>query len=213
METRLTAIECRIVGVLVEKELTTPDYYPLTLNSLLNGCNQKSNRQPVLILTEEELPGPLDHLRHLGLVMHSREGGRVFKFCHTLREKLHLDDREVAILAELMLRNRQTPGELRTRADRMHPMESLEIVESTLQELIDRDTPLVQKLPRQPGQKECRYSHLLCDETTETESHSPHGQEAVQSKPELTANSPLQELRTELEALRAEFEQFKKQFE
>lgn len=211
----LNPIECRVLGSLVEKDMTTPDYYPLSLNALQNACNQKSNRQPVLSLQEEEIIGALDRLRHLGVAMQSRDGGRVAKFSHTLREKLHLDETELAILTELLLRGPQTPGELRARADRMAKLESLETTEGVLTELIERETPLVVKLPRQTGRKECRYMHLLGDtepaEETSTEpeiSQPPHRQDETIELLELEITT----LRQELEDLRSEFEEFKNQF-
>jgi uncharacterized protein YceH (UPF0502 family) len=213
MDILLSPTECRILGSLVEKELTTPDYYPLSLNALLNACNQKSNRQPVLNLAEDEIMTALDRLRHLGFAMQSREGGRVAKFCHTLREKLHLDEEELAILTELLLRGAQTPGEIRARADRMAKLDSLEIVEDILIELIDREVPLATKLPRQKGRKENRYMHLLSGpQELDDESDGTGGQVDQVD----TANSQIEEeiamLRLELDELRLEFNDFKKQF-
>lgn len=217
MDIILSLTECRILGSLVEKDLTTPDYYPLSLNGLLNACNQKSNRQPVLALGEDEIIASLDRLRHSGLAMQSSEGGRVAKFCHTLREKLHLDEMELAVMAELMLRGAQTPGELRSRADRMTKLDSLETTENVLRELIERDFPLVVKLSRQPGRKECRYMHLMsgtpepADEINGTSelgsSYGNTGKEtAMDSKEEIAT------LRQELTELREEFNAFKEQF-
>lgn len=217
MDIILSPTECRIIGSLVEKEMTTPDYYPLSLNGLLNACNQKSNRQPVLTLGEDEIITTLDRLRHLGLAMQSREGGRVAKFCHTLREKLHLDEMELAILAELLLRGAQTPGELRSRADRMAKLDSLETTETVLRELIDRDSPLVIKLPRQARRKECRYMHLLsgtqesAEEMNDTAEAGPssgqtNNEKVVKLEEEVAA------LRQEVAELREEFNTFKDQF-
>lgn len=213
MTTDLTLTECRILGSLVEKEMTTPDYYPLSPNALLNACNQKSNRQPVLSLMEEEIISALDRLRHLGLAMQSSEGGRVAKFCHTLREKLHLDEMELAIIAELMLRGAQTPGELRSRADRMATLDNLGTVEMVLKELIERETPLVVKLPRQVGRKESRYMHLLSGSPEEElpleatlQSTSPDHSRATLLEEEIAS------LRQELSELRKEFSEFKEQF-
>lgn len=213
MDIHLSPTECRILGSLAEKELTTPDYYPLSLNALLNACNQKSNRQPVLNLAEDEIMTALDRLRHLGFAMQSREGGRVAKFCHTLREKLHLDEEELSILAELLLRGAQTPGEIRARADRMAKLDSLEIVEDILIELIDREVPLIAKLPRQAGRKENRYLHLLSGpQELDDDSDGAEGQ----ADPVDTTNSQFEEeitmLRLELDELRQEFNDFKNQF-
>ena len=217
MDIILTLTECRILGSLVEKEMTTPDYYPLSLNGLLNACNQKSNRQPVLTLGEDEIVEALDRLRHSGLAMQSREGGRVAKFCHTIREKLHLDEMELAILAELLLRGAQTLGELRSRADRMAKIDSLETTETALCELIDRDFPLAVKLPRQAGHKECRYMHLMSgspepvNETNSTsELSSFYGNTDKEKANDL--KEEIASLRQELSELREEFEVFKEQF-
>lgn len=217
MKIVLTQTECRVLGSLVEKDMTTPDYYPLSLNALLNACNQKSNRQPVLSLQEDDVISALDRLRHLGVAMQSREGGRVAKFSHALREKLHLDETELAILAELLLRGAQTPGELRARADRMAKLDSLETTEEILTELIEREIPLVVKLPKQAGRKESRYMHLLGDESTEVDSNettSTQVPSSAQSNNEMVEllEEEVTSLRQELDELRREFEEFKNQF-
>jgi uncharacterized protein len=158
----LSEVETRVLGSLVEKELTTPDYYPLSLNALLNACNQKSNRDPVMNLNENAVSQALRSLDKEGLA--GRADGmdnRVTKFEHRLQEAFNFDRREIAILCELLLRGPQTPGELRSRADRMHPFDDLGQVQSTLQRLAQREPPLVKMLPRQPGTKESRYAHLL----------------------------------------------------
>ena len=152
----------KVLGALIEKEMTTPDYYPLTLNSLTLACNQKSNRYPVVGFSETEVMNGFDRLRRLGLAMPASSGsGRVPKYRHCLVEELHLEHDQLAILCELLLRGPQTIGELRTRAERMHPFRDLASVESALEELQQRELPLVRQLERQPGQKECRYAHLL----------------------------------------------------
>src|ERR1700681_263510 len=162
MDILLSDVETRVLGSLVEKELTTPEYYPLSLNALLNACNQKSNRDPVMILNEsavsqalrilgkEGRPGPADAMDK-----------RVTKFEHRLQEAFNLDRREIAILCELLLRGPQKPGELRGRAERMHRFDDLGQVQSTLHRLAQREPPIVKVLPRQPGTKEARYAHLL----------------------------------------------------
>lgn len=158
----LNPIEVRVLGCLIEKELTTPEYYPLSLNALTNACNQKSNRDPILSLQESDIVRALDSLRHLGLAMQAAsDGGRVPKYRHNLMQKLYLEPNELAILCELLVRGPQTIGELRTRAERMHPFPSLETVEEALDSMIERQAPLVLKLPRQPGRKESRFCHLL----------------------------------------------------
>jgi uncharacterized protein len=158
----LTEIEARVLGALIEKELTTPEYYPLSLNALVNACNQKSNRDPVMSLGDEAVDDALRNLDKQGLAgradaMHNR----ATKFEHRLQEAFNFDRRETAVLAELLLRGPQTPGELRSRAARMHPFDDLAQVQSTLQRLMQREPPIVKVLPRQPGTKEVRYAHLF----------------------------------------------------
>ena len=158
----LSDVETRVLGSLIEKDLTTPEYYPLSLNALVHACNQKSNRDPLMNLDEDavrqalrslnqkELAGPADNM-----------DSRVSKFEHRLQEAFNFTRHEIAILCELLLRGPQTPGELRSRADRMHRFEDLGIVQSTLQRLMKREPPLAKMLPRVPGTKEARYAHLL----------------------------------------------------
>jgi len=212
METELTAIEIRVLGCLIEKEMTTPDYYPLTLNSLTTACNQKSNRDPVLELDETDVVKALDKLRFKGLAMQATgEGSRVPKYGHNLEAKLHFEPEQLAILCELFVRGPQTLGELRTRCERMRPFDDLAAVETVLVELIEHDPPLVVKLPRQPGRKEQRYAHLLAG--------APELPEAAEAPPEAARlkvaaeDDRLQKLEEELAALRAEFEAFKTQFD
>src|SRR5512136_1710189 len=137
MDSLLNDIEVRVLGCLIEKELATPEYYPLTLNALTNACNQKSNRDPVLNLGEADVVRALDSLRFKQLALLSAEGGRVPKYRHALVEKLRLDPAELALLGELLLRGPQTVGELRARAERMHPFADLTVVEEALQELME----------------------------------------------------------------------------
>lgn len=155
-------VEARILGALIEKELTTPEYYPLTLNSLTNACNQKSNRDPVTQLEDQDVVRGLDKLRMKGLARLSGEGGRVPKYCHSLGEKLAPP--ELAVLAELLLRGPQTLGELRSRCDRMSAFADISAVEEVLADLQKYELQLATLLPRQPGQKEQRYAHLLSGE-------------------------------------------------
>lgn len=161
MDVTLNPVELRVLGSLIEKELTTPEYYPLSLNALVNACNQKSNRDPVMSLDEADVVRALDALRFKQLALLSAEGGRVPKYRHILAEKLRLTPAELALLGELLLRGPQTPGELRTRAERMHPFADLAALENAALELMERTPPLVSRLPRQPGRKEQRYAHLL----------------------------------------------------
>jgi uncharacterized protein len=156
----LDEIEVRVLGCLVEKEITTPEYYPMTLNALVNACNQKSNRDPVVTYEEEDVTGALDNLRHKQLLSVLTGGGnRVPKYGHRLQEKLNLGRREVALLCELMLRGPQTLGELKDRAGRMHRFSDTDEVERCLSAL-----DMVKVLPRQPGTKEPRWAHLLSGE-------------------------------------------------
>ena len=162
MEVTITPLEQRVLGALIEKEMTTPDYYPLTLNSLTLACNQKSNRHPVVDFSEADVMNGFDRLRRLGLAMPASAGsGRVPKYRHCLVEELHLEPEHLAVLCELLLRGPQTIGELRTRGERMYPFKDLASVESALDELQHREPPVVLQLERQPGQKESRYAHLL----------------------------------------------------
>lgn len=158
----INEVETRILGALIEKELTTPEYYPLTLNSLTNACNQKSNRDPVMHLEDAEVVRGLDKLRMKGFARLSGEGGRVPKYCHSLGEKFAPP--ELAVIAELLLRGPQTLGELRTRCDRMSTFADIAAVEEVLVDLQKYETEMVVLLPRQPGQKEQRYAHLLSGE-------------------------------------------------
>ncbi len=160
---QLTPHECRVLGVLVEKAQTTPGQYPLTLNSVITGSNQKSNREPVLNLNEDQALDALDGLRAKGLAREvALSGSRVEKFRHVAREGLDVSTNELVVLAELLMRGPQTVGELRGRASRMHPLESLEIVENILDHLMRRETPLVRELAPAPGSRAKRYAQLLC---------------------------------------------------
>src|SRR5579871_2398130 len=163
---RLDAAEVRVLGSLMEKEIATPEYYPLSLNALVNGCNQKSNREPVVSYDEDTVETALDGLRAKGLA--SRLSGhdmRVPKHSHRLSEVLNLGRREAAVLCVLMLRGPQTPGELRGRTERLYPFDDLEAVDACLTRLMEwQPEPLVTRLARQTGFKEVRYAHLLSGE-------------------------------------------------
>jgi uncharacterized protein len=159
----LTAVEARVLGALVEKEITTPDYYPLSLNALVNACNQRSNREPVMNLSEEEVRLALNALQDMTLAGHARSAdGRVAKYEHWLGEAFNFSRAEIALLCVLLLRGPQTPGELRGRTERLHSFGEISDVLNGLQKLIDREPSLAAILPRQPGTKESRYAHLLC---------------------------------------------------
>lgn len=163
METTLTPTEIRILGCLIEKQLTTPDYYPLTLNALTNACNQKSNREPVVHFEETDTTRGIDGLRHKGYAqLIESAGSRIPKYRHLLPKAHDLMREEVAILCELFLRGPQTVGELKNRASRMFEFTDMQQVETLLQGLADSEKPLVIKLPRRPGHKESRYMHLFC---------------------------------------------------
>src|SRR6267154_1303089 len=158
----LNEVECRVLGSLIEKEITTPEYYPLSLNALVNACNQKSNRDPLMNLDEAAVRQALYSLDGQSLVRYvSAADSRVTKYEHRLQEAFNFYRHEIAILCVLLLRGPQTPGELRNRAERMHPFEDLSAVQSSLQHLMKREPPLVKVLPRLPGTKEARYAHLL----------------------------------------------------
>jgi len=219
MDITLDNIEARVLGSLIEKELTTPEYYPLSLNSLTNACNQKSNRDPVLVLTEEEVVRALDSLRFKQLVVLSADGGRVPKYRHLLAERLRLMPAEQAVICELLVRGPQTVGELRTRGERMNSFVDLAAVEEVLQELIQREKPLIAMLPRQPGRKEGRYTQLFSgmpDNVVEEQIASPEA-----ARVRVTAeNDRIAKLEAEVTALheevadlRRKMEEFRKQFE
>ena len=163
----LTSEAVRVLGALVEKERTTPENYPLSLNALTSACNQKSNRDPVMALSESEVMRALESLRGGGLAMRSADGGRVSRYAHNLIGKLQVSIAETALLAELLLRGPQTPGELRTRAERMHHFADLGEIEAALQHLAEHEPQLVVKLPRQPGRKESRYMQLFAGPPSE----------------------------------------------
>lgn len=158
----LTAAQARVLGALVEKEVTTPEYYPLSLNALINACNQRSNREPVMNLDEEEVRLALRGLEDKQLAGRAKGAdGRVTKYEHWLGEVFNFSRAETALMCVLLLRGAQTPGELRGRTERMHRFDELTDVTAGLQKLMDREPPLAAVLPRLPGTKESRYAHLL----------------------------------------------------
>jgi uncharacterized protein YceH (UPF0502 family) len=170
----LTSTEIRVLGSLVEKDITTPDYYPLSLNALVNACNQKNNREPVTTLTEEEVRQALSTLQEKRLAgPASGADSRVTKYEHRLQEVFNFTRGEIAVMCVMLLRGPQTPGELRGRTERMFHFETLDDVQSTLQRLIQRNPPLVKMLARQPGTKENRYAHLLAGDVAGIEPHTP----------------------------------------
>lgn len=217
MTRTLTAAEIRVLGCLIEKEMATPEYYPMTLNALVNACNQKSNRSPVVQFDETDVAGALETLRPMGLATESAERGRAIKFCHNTYGKLRLDDTAMAILAELLLRGPQTPGELRQRANRMSKIDSLEQVEEALNEMIDHEEKLVVKLTRQPGRKESRYAQLLAGEPEIEEVRAVAPAAILQARAGNERIDQLEEevatLRSEMNELKITFDEFRRQFE
>ncbi len=209
MERLLDDIEARVVGCLVEKDLATPEYYPLTLNALTNACNQKSNRDPVMLFEETDVIRALDSLRKKQMAHQSAEGVRAAKYCHNLETVLNLDPEDLAILAELLLRGPQTVGELRNRAERMCPVGDLQAVEELLQNLMEREEPLVMRLPRQPGRKEHRFAHLLSG-LPDIEESSALPTEPARLKV-AAENDRIARLEEEVAALRAELDEVSKQ--
>ena len=199
----LNEIEVRILGCLIEKELTTPEYYPLTLNALTNACNQKSNRDPVLGLEDADVVRGLDSLRFKQFVVVSSDGGRVPKYRHILAERLRLAPEELALLCELLVRGPQTVGELRTRAERMRSFTDLAAVEEVLGDLMSQEQSLVTRLPRQPGRKEARYTHLLAGEPEITTEESTPPPEAARLRV-MAGDERISKLEEEVVALKAE---------
>ena len=221
MSLQLSDVEIRVLGALVEKENTTPEYYPLSLNALVNACNQKSNRDPVMTLDEDSVRAALRALTEQALVRSASGDSRVAKFEHRLNELYNFHRHEIAVLCVLFLRGPQTPGELRTRTERMYSFEDLEAVHSALQHLMRREPPLVKVLPRQPGNKESRYMHLLSGDEAPAGSAAPeiaeesgHSAESERDAQRIThLESEIVELRRELETLRQQFAAFQKQFQ
>ena len=203
MTIELTLHETRVIGCLIEKEITTPENYPLSLNALTNACNQKSNRDPVLELREEDVQQLVDGLVRKFLVNESGGfGSRVAKyqhrFCNTTYGTLNFSAQELAVIAELFLRGAQTPGELRSRASRMSPFADVTEVEAVLQKLSEReDGPFVVRLPRQPGRRESRYAHLFSGEVDVADEAGP-------AEPAVAAGSALSRLEQRVADLEAE---------
>ena len=215
----LSEIETRVLGALIEKELTTPEYFPLSLNALVNACNQKSNRDPAMSLREEDVSAALRGLDQEGLAGRADSmDNRVTKFEHRLQEAFNFDRRETAVLCELLLRGPQTPGELRGRAGRMHPFEDLGQVQSTLQRLMQRDPPIAKVLPRQPGTKEARYAQLLSGDVaspqTEAASAPPAVRKADAGSDRISRlENEVATLQKDLAEVKQQLASFRKQFE
>jgi uncharacterized protein YceH (UPF0502 family) len=202
----------------LEKEITTPDYYPLSLNALVNACNQKSNRDPVMNLDEDSVRDALRALHDNSLARSvSAADSRVTKYEHRLQEAFNFDRREASIFCELLLRGPQTPGELRSRAERMHHFDDLGEVQSALQRLMNHEPPLVKVLARQPGTKESRYIHLLSGDVEPTNSSAVREAPAVTGRENADKFSRLEsevaDLRKDIADLKQQFAIFRKQFE
>jgi uncharacterized protein len=211
----LSEIEVRVLGSLIEKDITTPDYYPLSLNAL-NACNQKNNRVPVMALDEDAVRAALESLHAKRLAgPASGADSRVAKYEHRLQEVFNFDRREIAIVCVLLLRGAQTPGELRGRAERMYRFEALEDVHATLERLGQREPPLVAVLPRQPGTKESRYIHLFSDANIAAESADQQASAKVSNESVRLENleSEVAELRREIAEIRQKLAEFRKLFE
>ena len=213
----LSDIEARVLGCLVEKEIATPEYYPLSLNALVHACNQKSNREPLMNLEEDSVRQALRALGEQALARSASGDSRVAKYEHRLSEVFNFTRPETAILCELLLRGPQTPGELRSRAERMHPFEDLSVVHTTLKHLMEREPALVKLLPRQAGNKEARYAHLLSGDVEVREASAEREVAVSKSSAE---NGRLAELESEITSLQREiadlkqqFAEFRKQFE
>jgi uncharacterized protein len=211
----LSAVQARALGALIEKDITTPDYYPLSLNALVNACNQKNNRDPVMTLDEDAVRDALSGLHDLGLAgPASGADSRVTKYEHRLQEAFNFTRAETAVLCVLFLRGPQTPGELRGRTERMYRFEELSDVLSTLQRLSQRDQPLVKQLARQPGTKEARFAHLFSGDVPsfEPSTGSPIERPSDESRMAQVADE-LRTIRREIEDLKGQFAAFRKQFE
>jgi uncharacterized protein len=222
IDMRLDPIQLRVLGSLIEKEITTPENYPLSLNALVNACNQRSSRDPVLDLTEEEVRQALHSLEDLALVTPVRDA-RVPKYEHRIRTVLNLRRDETAVLCLLMLRGPQTPGELRSRADRLYTFDELSAVQSTLERLATRPAldagsnetgPLTVMLPRQPGSREARYAHLLGDPLIPVPSHhSTTDETSYASTSGVSVAQRLARMETEIALLAAALEELKNRIE
>jgi hypothetical protein len=236
MDLRLTEIEARVLGALVEKEITTPEYYPLSLNALVNACNQKSNREPVMNLSEEDVILAMRRLSDMELAgAANTTDSRVRKYEHRLQEAFNFTRPETAVLCVLLLRGAQTPGEIRGRTERMYRFDDLSDVQSALQKLMSREPALVKVLPRQPGTKESRYVQLMSGDEDATAAEQARvaetgraaaddsdargsaggapGRSAFDGERIARWESEVAALRQEVEELKQQLAQFRKQFE
>ena len=235
MDIRITNVEARVLGALIEKEITTPEYYPLSLNALVNACNQKSNREPVMNLDEDAVVAAMRALEKKEFAgAANTTDSRVRKYEHRLQEVFNFTRPETAVLCVLLLRGAQTPGEIRGRAERLHHFEALEDVQLALGKLIKREPAMVAVLPRQPGTKESRYLELMSGDVGAVAVASASGRaeaftqhienvapavrrEAADGGPvaqlEAEVREEVAELRREVAALKVQFAEFRKQFE
>lgn len=214
----LDLFEVRVLAVLVEKEALTADNYPLSLNALTNGCNQLSSRDPVMSISEDTVQDVLQRLLQRKLVSEVRQAGaRVVKYEHRMRMKWSLEQDKLAILAILMLRGIQTPGEIRSRSGRLHEFATVADVESGLQFLIDKFPPLVARLARAPGNKEARYAHLLSgEEVLERQEMAASFSAGLETPPQdrvAQLEAEVARLRSEVARLSEQFDNFKRQFD
>jgi len=215
MDIMLDEVEARILGCLIEKEMTTPEYYPLTLNALTNACNQKSNRNPVVGYDENTVAQGLISLQKKGVVRSTMTAGsRVTKYLHTFLDRFDLSGQELAVLCEFLLRGPQTVGEIRSRVERMADFKDLEEVDAILQEMMSQAQPMVTKLPREAGRKESRYMHLLSGNpsteglvTGASDEKNPSAEEKI-----ACLEDDVKWLREELDELKRAFTDFKSQF-
>ena len=213
----MSPVEARVLGCLIEKEITTPDYYPLSLNALQNAANQKSNREPVMDLDEEPIRRALHSLSDQGLARSAATDGRVAKFEHRLADVFNFHRHEIALICALLLRGPQTPGELRTRTERLYVFDDLNAVHSALNLLMNRQPPLVKLLARQPGTKEARYAHLLSGDVADqpAAAHraapSESAPAALEASVTATYSERLMELEREVADLRNEVTELKQQ--
>ena len=209
----LDAVEARVLGALIEKEATTPEYYPLSLNALVNACNQKSNRYPVVSYDEDTVDDATLRLREKKLALLVVGNGRVNKYSQRISETLNLGRRELAVLSTLLLRGAQTLGEVKDRSERIFAFADLEETERTLEKMAEwPGLPLTRKLPRHPGQKEARYTHLLCGEPP-AEATGPSEPEAAASGPSriMLLEQEVKDLRNDLTDLKRRFEELESQ--
>ena len=218
MPQQLSEIECRIVGALIEKQLTTPEYYPLTLNALTAACNQKNNRDPVVSYDEKTVAAALEELRDRNLIyVFYGSTSRVPKYKHMMPSYYELEPPDVAVMCVMMLRGPQTLGELRERTGRLHQFSGLGEVQETLDSLMRREDPLVMKLERQAGQKEARFAHLLSGEIDVEAFAAAQVSRVSRSIADTGRIEKLEDevagLRADIEGLKQAFQEFQKQFE